>query len=94
MIFPPYRWQVLQKYQTELENWVEQANVEQIKEFLITSHGLIYPDDWNDFLNLHLTYDRYQNDYIQGCQACQEILSALLTISETSRPELQSLFKR
>lgn len=30
--------------------------------------------------------------YIQSCEYCQEIVLAILTISETDRPELKNLF--
>ncbi|MGF7433692.1 hypothetical protein [Pasteurella bettyae] len=89
MTFPQTRLQVLHNYQVELENWVENAPIENIKQFITEIHGLVYPEDWTALINSHLE----SSDYIQSCECCQEILSAVLTISQISRPELSRIFK-
>ncbi|MBV6540763.1 hypothetical protein HT667_04670 [Ursidibacter maritimus] len=88
MIFPKTRLQVLHNYQVELENWVENAPIENIKQFITEIHGLVYPEDWTTLINSHFE----NSDYIQSCECCQEILSAVFTISQISRPELGRIF--
>lgn len=91
MTFPRTRHQVLHEFQIELEDWVMQADIEEIKDYLTSLHGCIYPDDWRDFLHSHLMLGS-AGHYIQSCEYCQEIVLAILTISETDRPELKNLF--
>lgn len=87
--FPKSMTQLLHGYQIELEEWVTNATLREIKEYLLLVHGFVYPDDWSDFLQ-HLSHSK---NYISGCFHCQEILFAINTISETARPELKCLFK-
>lgn len=93
MDFPRTPHQVLHELQIELENWVLQAEIEEIKHYLISIHGGVYPDDWEDIVLFHFIKNRNNCHYIQSCSFCQEIVSAILTISETSRPELKTLFQ-
>ncbi|MCW9734191.1 hypothetical protein L5B97_12080 [Avibacterium sp. 20-15] len=93
MDFPRTRHQVLHELQLELENWVLQAEIEEIKHYLISIHGGVYPDDWEDILQSHFIKKPDDCHYIQSCSFCQEIVSAILTIAETNRPELKTLFQ-
>lgn len=94
MTFPPHRWQILKQHQIQLENWITKASIEKIKEYIASAHNLLYPDDWNSINCLCLHNNSSTDNYIQGCEHCQEIISALLTISEIERPELKSLFNK
>lgn len=90
MTFPRTIEQVMTEYQIELENWVNTADIEEIKSYLIKLHGLTYPDDWNMFIQ-RLQQDKQKTD-IFCCQFCQPIMLAIHTISFTSRPHLKELF--
>lgn len=90
--FPKSINQILHDYQIELEEWVINATLEEIKEYLLLIHGLVYPDDWSQFIQQHLRDFGNQKDYISGCTSCQEIILAIHTISSTVRTDLKVLF--
>ncbi|AET15261.1 hypothetical protein FEA44_11775 [Mannheimia haemolytica] len=88
MNFPPTRWKILHQYQTELELWVEQATEEHIKQYLTEIHGCVYPDDWE---NVRISHMSSQTHIFHSCERCLELISAILTISQLSRPDLNGL---
>lgn len=92
-LYPITRTRLLANYQVELENWVESTSLEAIQSYLVSIHGMVYPDDWADFLDNHSNKTATGKNYIQSCEHCQEILLAIKTISEISRPELNTIFK-
>lgn len=94
--FPKAITEIFRDYQIEIEDWVTRATLEEIKEYLLLIHGFVYPIDWLDFINGHFNHSqKTSNDknYTPGCIHCQEIILAIYTISEISRPELKQLFE-
>lgn len=90
MPFPVARWKILQEYQVELEKWVETAPITEIKQYFTEIHGLIYPDDWRQVQQSHISPQVHS---IHSCEYCQELLSAILTISQLNRPDLKVLWQ-
>lgn len=88
MNFPPTRWKILHQYQAELELWVEKSAEEHIKQYLTEIHGCIYPNDWD---NMCLTHISSKTHTFHSCEHCQELISAILTVSQLSRPDLNGL---
>ncbi|MCX2960962.1 hypothetical protein PHA51_07560 [Rodentibacter pneumotropicus] len=90
-IFPRTIEQVMSDYQEELENWVMSAPIEDIRDFFITIHGGVYPDDWEDFVSRHQSNSSLELETIFSCEACRQLLLAIQT-TDLSRKELKSFF--
>ena len=83
--------QVLSDYQGELENWVMTAPIEDIRDFFISLHGGVYPDDWDDFVSRHQSSPSLDLETISSCEACRPLLLAIQTM-DSHRKELKSFF--
>lgn len=92
-LLPPTAEDVLRQHAADLQAWMEKAPVEDILEHLVILHGMLDLDDlksvacgrWNS------AEEGAGSPGAHSCDCCGDVVSAMVVVALTKRPELQAL---
>ncbi|RNF58446.1 hypothetical protein EFK68_03450 [Pseudomonas aeruginosa] len=85
--------QVMRQHRVDLESWVEKAPVEDILDHLVNLHGMLDLDDLKSVEcgRWRSAEEGAASPGAHSCDCCSDVVSAMVVIALTKRPELQAL---